>query len=294
MLPREAKRVPSGSEWAFEIAWDGVRALAPMEGARARFEHGGGDELDERTKHLLARMPRAVRTSECVLDGVICSFDEGVVYVVSDLLDLEGAVAGRPAVEGPARRASTGLLDDHVGEVRLSRAYDDGAALRKAARAQGLGSWPSAATSRYRPGVVSDDWRLLASLITRGAPHTASARSSRRTSRTRRRSLVSSSSSCSSPERRVATSAICVSMCTSASSAIARRAAGSPIASACQRSRSAGARLLGVRPDAQLAEREAERLLDAQELLQPRSSRASYMRWRPRGRPRSGSRPSSS
>ena len=68
-------------------------------GNAAHFQHDAGEELDERSKQLLGRMPRAVRTSDCVLDGVICSFDEGVVYVVIDLLDLEGAVADRPAVE---------------------------------------------------------------------------------------------------------------------------------------------------------------------------------------------------
>jgi len=161
MLPREAKRVPSGSEWAFEIAWDGVRALAPLEGARGRFEHDGGDELDERCKQLLGRMPRALRTSECVLDGVICSFPEGVVYVVFDLLDLDG----RSLIDLPwkdRRERLTDLLDDHVGEVRLSRAYDDGPAIRQAARAQGLGIVAKRRTSPYRPGVMSDDWRLLA------------------------------------------------------------------------------------------------------------------------------------
>jgi DNA ligase D-like protein (predicted 3'-phosphoesterase) len=160
MLPREAKRVPAGSDWAFEIAWEGVRALAPMEGTRAHFVHAGGGELDERTKQLLGRMPRAVRTSDCVLDGVICSFDEGVVYVVCDLLDLEGA----SLIDLPwsdRRTRLTGLLDDHVGEVRLSRDYDDGAALRKAARAQGLGIVAKRRKSLYRPGLVSDDWRLL-------------------------------------------------------------------------------------------------------------------------------------
>ena len=34
MRPREAKRVPAGDDWAFEIAWSGVRALVPFEGAR--------------------------------------------------------------------------------------------------------------------------------------------------------------------------------------------------------------------------------------------------------------------
>jgi bifunctional non-homologous end joining protein LigD len=152
--------VPTGPEWAFEIAWDGVRALAPMEGARAHFQHDAGDELDERTRKLLGRMPRAVRTSDCVLDGVICSFDEGVAYVVIDLLDLEGeSLIDLPWTD--RRERLTGLLDDHVGEVRLSRAYDDGPALRKAARAQGLGIVAKRRTSPYRPGVVSDDWRLL-------------------------------------------------------------------------------------------------------------------------------------
>jgi DNA ligase D-like protein (predicted 3'-phosphoesterase) len=162
MLPRPAKRVPTGSDWAFEIAWDGVRALAPMEGTRAHFQHDAGDELEERTRKLLGRMPRAVRTSDCVLDGVICSFDEGVVYVVIDLLELEGA----SLIDLPwsdRRTRLTGLLDDHVGEVRLSRAYDDGPALRKAARAQGLGVVAKRRKSPYRPGVASDDWRVLPS-----------------------------------------------------------------------------------------------------------------------------------
>jgi bifunctional non-homologous end joining protein LigD len=160
MLPRPAKRVPSGPGWAFEIAWDGARALAPMEGAHARFEHGGGEALDKRCKQLIARMPRAVRTSECVLDGVICSFEEGVAYVVVDLLELEGG----PLIDQPwsaRRELLSGLLDDHVGEVRLSRDYDDGVALRTAARGQGLGIVAKRRDSPYRPGTVSDDWRLL-------------------------------------------------------------------------------------------------------------------------------------
>ncbi len=52
MLPRAAKRIPAGEGWAFEIAWDGTRALAPMEGARARFEHGRGKKFDARCKDL--------------------------------------------------------------------------------------------------------------------------------------------------------------------------------------------------------------------------------------------------
>jgi bifunctional non-homologous end joining protein LigD len=174
MLPRPAKRLPAGPEWTFEIAWEGARALAPMEGARARFEHAEGDWLDKRCSRLLGLLPRALRTSECVLDGVICALDEAgrprrqllrkddgtLFYMVFDLLDVEGT----PIVDEPwsARRERlVELLDEHVSEVRLSRAYDDGRALRIAARAQGLGIVAKRRESIYRPGTVSDDWRLL-------------------------------------------------------------------------------------------------------------------------------------
>jgi DNA ligase D-like protein (predicted 3'-phosphoesterase) len=160
MRARPAKRVPSGDDWAFEIAWDGVRALAPMEATRARFEHAGGGEPDERYAQLLGRFPRALRTSECVLDGVICMFDQAVVYVVFDLLELEAA----PLVDEPwsaRRELLSALLDERVPEVRLSRSYEDGSALRAAARGQGLGIVAKRLDSPYRPGSVSDDWRLL-------------------------------------------------------------------------------------------------------------------------------------
>jgi bifunctional non-homologous end joining protein LigD len=160
MRARPAKRVPSGDDWAFEIAWDGVRALAPMEATRARFEHASGEQPDERYAQLLGRFPRALRTSECVLDGVIGVFDQTVVYVVFDLLELEAA----PLVDEPwsaRRELLSALLDERVPEVRLSRSYEDGSALRAAARGQGLGIVAKRLDSPYRPGSVSDDWRLL-------------------------------------------------------------------------------------------------------------------------------------
>ena len=174
MLAREAQRVPSGTDWAFELAWEGVRALAPVAGARGHFQHIAGDALDARCKQVLARMPRALRTSECVLDGVICALDDAgqpsrellesaggtVVYLTFDVLEYET----EPLIEQPwkARRERLeALLDDSVAEVRLSRSYDDGSALRAAARARGLGIVAKRRKAPYLPGQVSDDWRLL-------------------------------------------------------------------------------------------------------------------------------------
>ena len=174
MLAREAQRVPSGAGWAFELAWEGVRALAPVAGARGHFQHIAGDALDARCKQVLARMPRALRTSECVLDGVICALDDAgqpnrellesgggtVVYLTFDVLEYET----EPLIEQPwkARRERLeALLDDSVAEVRLSRSYDDGSALRAAARARGLGIVAKRRKAPYVPGRISDDWRLL-------------------------------------------------------------------------------------------------------------------------------------
>ena len=109
-----------------------------------------------------------------MLDGVICALDDAgqpsrklldegggtVVYVVFDLLEYET----EPLLDSPGRRGASGsrrLLDDSIAELRLSRAYDDGSALRAAARARGLGIVAKRRTSRYRRGEVSDDWRLL-------------------------------------------------------------------------------------------------------------------------------------
>jgi bifunctional non-homologous end joining protein LigD len=175
MRPRAAKRVPAGADWAFEIAWRGVRALAPVEGAKGRFEHDEGAALDARCAPLLAQMPRALRTSECVLDGVICALDDAgrpsrelldegggtLVYLVVDVLEHEGEpLVGR---SWTARRTILlELLDERVDDLRLSRSYDDGHQLRDAARGLGLGIVAKRRTSTYREGVVSDDWRLLA------------------------------------------------------------------------------------------------------------------------------------
>ena len=145
MHPREAKRVPSGTAWAFELAWEGVRALAPVEGARGHLQHDGGDALDDEG-----------RPSRKLLDDG----DGTVVYVVLDVLEYET----EPLLDTPwkaRRKTLDGLLDDSIAELRLSRAYDDGAGLRTAARARGLGIVAKRRASRYRPAEVSDDWRLL-------------------------------------------------------------------------------------------------------------------------------------
>ena len=166
MRPRPAKRIPRGSDWEFEIEWPGARALAPVEGAKGRFEHDEGEVLDGRCGPLLAQMPRALRTSECVLDGVICALDDdgvprrelledgggALVYMVFDVLEYEGEPLLGLAWSTRRTRLLE-LLDERVDDLRLSRSYDDGAELPlrcPRAWARGRGEAPRVALSRGR------------------------------------------------------------------------------------------------------------------------------------------------
>ena len=83
------------------------------------------------------------------------------MLIAFDLLELDE----RPVVDAPLaerRRMLEELLDPSVEAVRLSPAFDDGAALLDAARAQGLeGVVAKRADAPYRPGRRTPEWQKL-------------------------------------------------------------------------------------------------------------------------------------
>jgi bifunctional non-homologous end joining protein LigD len=172
MLATLASEVPGGPGWAFEVKWDGFRALAYLQGAEARLVSRNKNDLSERFAEVAKALPGAVKTPDCVLDGEVCALDEqgrssfsamqqgsgSIVYYVFDLLELEG----RSLVDLPLeeRRAELiALLDKRNSTVRLSETFDDGAALLGAAEKQGLeGVIAKKSGSRYEPGKRSRNW----------------------------------------------------------------------------------------------------------------------------------------
>src|SRR3954447_20485641 len=63
--------------WAYEIKWDGVRALSYVEGGRARFASRRGNDITPRYPELRG-LGRALGSHEAVLDGEIVAFgDDG-------------------------------------------------------------------------------------------------------------------------------------------------------------------------------------------------------------------------
>ncbi len=175
MLAATAPAVPAGAGWAFEIKWDGFRAIARVDGGDVQLWSRNGKRLDDRGRGVAEALPPALTHPRCVLDGELCAFDEGgiprfelfqrgegtILYVVFDLLELDG----RPLLAEPwsRRRELLGeLIVPASPMVSLSQVYDDGAALLAAAHARGLeGVMAKRLRSPYRPGRRSDDWRKI-------------------------------------------------------------------------------------------------------------------------------------
>jgi bifunctional non-homologous end joining protein LigD len=172
MLARLGDAPPPGDAWAHEIKWDGYRTMARLRAGEPSLWSRNDQDLTERFAAVARRLERAIRTSECVLDGEVCALDpqgrprfgllqrsEGtLVYAVFDLLELEGEpVLERPWAERRELLEPLVVADDPV--VRFSAAFPDGPALLTAARAQGLeGIVSKRRDSLYRPGQRTPDW----------------------------------------------------------------------------------------------------------------------------------------
>jgi bifunctional non-homologous end joining protein LigD len=185
MLARTGELPTDDAKWAFEIKWDGVRAIAYVEGGRLRLEARSGRDITPRYPEL-RDLGRALAGREAVLDGEVVAFDpegrpsfqrlqsrmhltsehavrrlsqsEPVHYVIFDLLWLDGrSLLSLPYTERRERLLELGLHGptwqtpaSHVG---------DGAALLEASRARGLeGIIAKRLDCPYTPGRRSPWW----------------------------------------------------------------------------------------------------------------------------------------
>ena len=169
------EHLPSGAGWLYEPKWDGYRAIVTLRGGVATLTSRNGKDLTERFRDVARAVVHAVRTPSAVLDGEVCALDESgtarfeslqsgagrLVLMVFDLLVLDGEpVYRRPLAE--RRRLLEDALDPTSDVVRLSPAFEDGAALLKAATDQGLeGVVAKRADAPYRPGRRTPEWQKL-------------------------------------------------------------------------------------------------------------------------------------
>lgn len=180
--------LPPGPGWAFELKWDGVRALAVVSAAGTSFFSRSGNEITQAYPELREPGPIVGGADDVVLDGEVVAMDSGgrpsfqalaerihvrdperarrlsatrpVTYLVFDVPRLEGTnLFDVPYAE---RRALLERL--HISEAAAARvvvppAFDDGAATMAASREHGLeGVVAKRVDSRYLPGTRSRYW----------------------------------------------------------------------------------------------------------------------------------------
>ncbi|MEI6363687.1 MAG: non-homologous end-joining DNA ligase [Actinomycetes bacterium] len=164
--------------WAYEVKWDGMRAIAQVVRGRVRLTSRSEMDVTARFREI-AEAPALVDLPEgTCIDGEIVAFDAqgrpsfsllapriqghrtGVVavsYVVFDIL----AAGDFTLLDVPyaARREQLSDVVSTSPFVVVPDAFDDGPSLLATTAAQGLeGVVAKRVTSTYQPGVRSADW----------------------------------------------------------------------------------------------------------------------------------------
>lgn len=187
-VPIDPSDLPTDDGWAFEIKWDGMRALAFVEGDRLRLQ---SSRLADVTVSFPEVQPlaAALGVESAILDGELVAFDvEGrpsfghlqqrmhvtksaearrratqfpVTYVVFDLLHLDGHdLTGEPLTD--RRRLLEALVPTGPAWRVATYQVGDGHALLDAATEHGLeGLMAKRLDSHYDVGRRSDAWRKV-------------------------------------------------------------------------------------------------------------------------------------
>jgi bifunctional non-homologous end joining protein LigD len=188
MLARLSLLPADQSAWAFEVKWDGIRAIAHSQPGRIRLMSRRGNDVTAAYPELRA-LNRALGSHAAILDGEVIAFDESarpsfealqqrmhvrgdaavrrlaqttpVTYVLFDLLWLDGhSLMELPYTERRARLDALSL----DGERWRTPPYHagEGSALLAATFEQGLeGVLAKRLDSLYTPGGRDGGWRKI-------------------------------------------------------------------------------------------------------------------------------------
>ncbi|MFZ1155856.1 MAG: DNA ligase D [Solirubrobacteraceae bacterium] len=185
MLARPGSLPQSDRGWAFEVKWDGVRAITYWRPGRVRIESRNLNDISSRYPELRA-LGRQLGSCEAVLDGEIVAFDEQgrpsferlqrrmhvssesairrlvgetpVTYVIFDLLYLDGQLT--VGLHYRERRKLLEQLDLNgvSWQTPVYREGDSRAFLRATAEHGLEGILAKRLDAPYRPGERSEEW----------------------------------------------------------------------------------------------------------------------------------------
>jgi bifunctional non-homologous end joining protein LigD len=179
------KRAPAGDGWAWELKWDGIRALGYVDGGRLRLVTRNGNEVTHRYPEL-RKLGETLGARDAVLDGEIVAFDDTsrpsferlqqrmhvenetairrlvnevpAVYVLFDVLWLDGhSTMALPYEERRAKLLELGLTGPSW-QTPPHEVGDGGATVDVSKRFQLEGVVAKRLDSVYEPGKRSSSW----------------------------------------------------------------------------------------------------------------------------------------
>ncbi len=118
MLASPARKPPAHGEWAVEIKWDGVRAMAYCREGEVTLESRAGNPFDDRFPELAQPGGPAAVNRSLVLDGEIVAFD---ARGLPSFARLQRRLHHRP---DEALRNGNGLQDPRAGVVAVYLIFD--------------------------------------------------------------------------------------------------------------------------------------------------------------------------
>lgn len=184
MLSEQAREVPKGDEYLYEVKWDGIRAMISLEDGQLKIRSRNQHDITAQFPELL-QPDKGFRATCGLFDAEIVCLDKSgrpdFKKVISRLqargetniqkLSKSGPVFcyifdclyldGRPLVNEPLHKRKEWLADAIKADspYRLSESVEDGEALFAAAREHGLeGIMAKRKDGKYLPGRRSDVW----------------------------------------------------------------------------------------------------------------------------------------
>src|SRR5262245_40891174 len=79
MLATLGSSLPKGTDWLYEVKWDGYRALCFIDNGKVRMVSRRGNVMDKQFPEVAAALPKAIRANTAVLDGEVVALDENGV-----------------------------------------------------------------------------------------------------------------------------------------------------------------------------------------------------------------------
>ncbi|HEY2361848.1 MAG TPA: DNA ligase D [Candidatus Angelobacter sp.] len=99
MLATLGNAVPSGSDWLYEVKWDGYRALCFVENRKVRMVSRRGTNLNKQFASVAQALAQGVKADKAIIDGEVVALDESGNPSFQRLQNLTG-FGTKPAVKG--------------------------------------------------------------------------------------------------------------------------------------------------------------------------------------------------